>query len=262
MAKASDQFRASDVSFWGVVALVACTVAVLGSTISALIPDDVLASLHASRLGGADLTQLRAELALLKGKSADLQQADTVLSQRFALAEQTAGAVTRRVGALELSVPRLLEAAAPASAPVVDTATVTGSTATPPPKTFAVDGGTVSVTETPLEPDADGGTASVQPMPQQLTDAAPDPAAFAVALGPPIDADEGVADWHGMNQKAGTLLLGLTPLLANVEGGPGRRLVAGPLGTQAGARDLCGSIARLGIACATMPFVGQPLSGD
>ena len=36
--------------------------------------------------------------------------------------------------------------------------------------------------------------------------------------------------WDELNSKVGTLLVGLGPLLSNVEGSAGKRLVAGPLG--------------------------------
>src|SRR5690606_13583006 len=42
LAKPGDHFRASDITFWGVFALVAWTVAVLGANLSAFIPSSVL----------------------------------------------------------------------------------------------------------------------------------------------------------------------------------------------------------------------------
>jgi hypothetical protein len=97
-------------------------------------------------------------------------------------------------------------------------------------------------------------------MPQVLTpDVTPDPGSFGVALGPPIDENEGEDAWQSMNAKIGTLLVGLGPLLGHVEGGPGRRLVAGPIATEADARELCGHMAKIGIACASVPFIGDPL---
>jgi hypothetical protein len=65
-----------------------------------------------------------------------------------------------------------------------------------------------------------------------------------------------------MNTRAGTLLLGLSPLLSPIEGAPGRRLVAGPLLTEADAQALCGGFAKLGIACSTVPFMGAPVAAN
>ena len=92
--------------------------------------------------------------------------------------------------------------------------------------------------------------------PSALQAAAPNANAYGVALGPPVLEAEGGTAWRSMNDRAGTLLLGLTPLLSPIEGAPGRRLVAGPLLTEADAQALCGGFAKLGIACSTVPFMG------
>ena len=65
--------------------------------------------------------------------------------------------------------------------------------------------------------------------------------------------------WHSLNDKVGTLLLGLGPLLGNVEGSSGKRLVAGPFASEAEARQVCGRMAKVGIACSSVPFIGDPL---
>ncbi len=87
----------------------------------------------------------------------------------------------------------------------------------------------------------------------------PDSGAFGIALGPPIDPEEGETAWRSMNTKVGTLLVGLAPLLANVEGSSGKRLVVGPIAVESDARQLCGRMAKVGIACASVPFIGEPL---
>src|SRR3569623_2182367 len=147
LAKASDQFQARDVTFWGVFALVVWGVAVLGANLSALIPDSVLGGLHASRLGGATLNQLRGQVDALATQAALLKQENTVLVQRFMVNEQASGEVTRRVGALELPVPKILETLNNSSG--VDQSAVTASTGTTA-KPFDTDGGSVSYTTTPM----------------------------------------------------------------------------------------------------------------
>jgi len=259
LAKASDQFQARDVTFWGVFALVVWGVAVLGANLSALIPDSVLGGLHASRLGGATLNQLRGQIDALTTQTALLKQENTVLVQRFMVNEQASGEVTRRVGALELTVPKILETLN--NGPGVDQSAVTASTGTTA-KTFDTDGGSVSYTTTPMPGMASPtATPQEQPMPKPLAaDVTPDPGSFGVALGPPIDADEAAFAWAGMNGKVGTLLMGLGPLLGHVEGGSGRRLVAGPITSEADAQELCGRMAKVGVACQTVPFIGDPMS--
>jgi hypothetical protein len=205
------------------------------------------------------LNQLRSDVAALEAESARLKQENTVLLQRFMLSDDAAGDITRRLGALELSFPKLLEAANTPSA--VDRSAITAGIGEAP-ETFDVSGGTVSVTTSPLgnQVPAVSSPRAAQPMPQALTaEATPDSSAWGVALGPPIDANEGPDAWQSMTNRVGTLLLGLAPLVANVEGGPGKRLVAGPVNTEAEARQLCGQMARVGIACATVAFIGDPL---
>jgi len=258
LAKASDQFQARDVTFWGVFALVTWGVAVLGANLSALIPDSVLGGLHASRLGGATLNQMRGEIDALTTQAAQLRQENTVLVQRFMVSEQASGEVARRVGALELTVPKILESLN--NGPLVDQSTVTASTGSTA-RNFDADGGSVSVTTSPL-PGASGPAPATkeQAMPKPLAaDVTPDAASFGVALGPPIDTDEGAAAWQGMTGKVGTLLLGLGPILGHVEGGSARRLVAGPIASEADAQELCGRMAKVGVACQTVPFIGDPV---
>ena len=256
MAKPVEHFRASDVTFWGVFALIIWAIAVLGANVSAFIPDGLLGGLHASRLSGANLNQLRGQVTALETETALLRRENSVLLQRFALNEQASGEVTRRVGALEMTVPQMLDALN-GRGPGIDPGT-TASTGTSPATSFDVEGGSVSYTTTPMSA-LGRQNAPDQPMPDAITQIAPDSSAFGIALGPPIDAEEGEATWQSMNNRVGTLLLGMGPLLANVEGSAGKRLVVGPITTEADARQLCGHMAKVGIACASVPFIGTPL---
>jgi len=254
-----DQFQAKDVTFWGVFALLVWAVAILGGTISSLIPNGVLGGLHVSRLDGANMNQLRSQVADLQSRTADLTQQNAILLQRVGLSEQSNGEIIRRVGSLEVTVPQLVEALN--SAPSLDRGAVTASTGTRAVTSFDADGGSVSFTTTPMPGVKGTKPATMQPMPQALTPdvATPDAGAFGIALGPPIDKNEAQDAWQGVNAEVGTLLLGLAPILGTVEGGSGRRLVAGPLNTEAEARELCGRMAKVGIACASVPFIGDPL---
>ncbi|MEO6012403.1 MAG: hypothetical protein ABIQ30_02310 [Devosia sp.] len=259
MAKPVDHFRASDITFWGMFALVVWAVALLGANLSGLIPDGVLGGLHASRLQGANLNQLRGQVVALESETSRLKQENTVLLQRFVLNEQAGTDVTRRLGALELTLPRILETLNNGGAGI-DPGT-TASTGTGPVTSFDVAGGSVSYTTTPMnavrtDPAAKAG---VQPMPRALSTVQPDSSAYGIALGPPIDPDEGEGAWQSMSDRVGALLLGLGALLAPVEGSDGKRLVAGPISSEAEARQLCGRMAKVGIACASVPFIGDPL---
>lgn len=254
-----EQFQSKDVTFWGVFALVAWAVAIVGGNVSGLIPEGILAGLHASRLDGANLNQLRGQVDQLQSQAAELRQENAVLLQRFMINEEQSGEVTRRVGALEVTMPKVIESIN--SGTGIDRSAVTASTKTGPTTSFDADGGTVTYSRTPLsDSDVPSATAPEQPMPQRLMDqATPDAASFGIALGPPIDANEAEGAWDSMNTRVGTLLVGLAPILGRIEGGSGHRLVAGPISTEADARELCGRMAKIGIACASVPFIGDPL---
>jgi hypothetical protein len=258
LVKLSDQTRSSDVTVWGVVALIAWGVAVFGANISALIPESVFAGLHSTRLQGASVNQLRGQVLSLEAEADRLKDENSVLLQRFMLNEQQSGEVTRRVGALELSIPRLLEAIPVDSG--IDSASVTASTRGS--KTvFEVDGGSVSVTQRPLDAAtrAKMEEMGLQPMPESLDLPIADASAFGVALGPPFDPDEAETVWQSLTTRAGTLLFGLAPLIGNQEGTSGKRLVAGPLSRESEANQLCGRFAKAGIACEVVAFIGEPL---
>jgi len=88
LAKASEQFRQSDVTTWGIVALVFGAIAVLGANVSAVIPSSILGGLHKTRIEGASIDQLRLQVADLREASLQLKRDNTVLANRFALEEQ------------------------------------------------------------------------------------------------------------------------------------------------------------------------------
>jgi hypothetical protein len=254
----ADQFTGRDVTFWAVLALAAWGLAAAGGALGLFIPQGIFHGLHTSRLGGASLSELQDEVGALSAQTTDLKQQNSVLLQRLALGDEHAADVTKRVGALELQVPSLLEAAREAQ--TVDTTDVTAAIGNPV-TTMSAEGGTVRYTTVPL-PDADVPVSrpSAQPMPQALTAPTPEAGQFAVALGPPIEAGAADAAWQDITDKVGTLLIGLSPALGHVEGSSSRRLIAGPFGSEAEARALCGQMAKVGIACASVPFVGDPLN--
>ena len=128
MAKAADQFRAADVTFWGVVALAVWGVALLSGSLSAAIPDGVLGGLHASRLDGGNLNQLRGIVASLQNQASDLRQQNAALEQRLSLTQQATQSATQRLAALETTVPNLVETVNTSGPPGLDRGSITGST--------------------------------------------------------------------------------------------------------------------------------------
>lgn len=133
MARARDQFRQSDVTFWGIVALSCGAVALLSANVSALLPDSVFAGLHATRLGGISASEMHATLASLTEAQARLETTSGQLSSRLDTDERGAGRVQQRVSALEVSVPQLTEAFNTRQPAAIDPSIVTGSIGTAQP---------------------------------------------------------------------------------------------------------------------------------
>jgi hypothetical protein len=253
LAKAAHQFRSSDVTRWGIVALVAWALAVMLANISALMPADLLGALHASRLEGGTMNQLREQVAEIRSESDRLRRENNLLLQRFLLAEEARGEVARRVGALEISLPQLTERI-PERAPIDDaiTASVLDNTLS-----FEAEGGSVSVTHKPLVAIQPGAAAPGLKAPEVATP--PDGSQFGVALGFPVAEGESDMLWQDLMAKVGTLLIGLWPVTTDVETGDGKLIVAGPIASQSQAAELCGRLDRQGIPCEPMPFKGTPL---
>lgn len=256
LAKAADQFRASDVTLWGIVALSAWVVAILGANLSGLVPPNVYAAMHASRLEGTTLNQLRNQVATLQDDIARSRRETTEVLQRLALHEDSTGAVAKRIGALEVSVPKLIEETQrriPAGIDTMPTASIgVGRTVT-----FEAEGGTVAVQQRPLTPGSDEVKLTAVPlavdMPAKL-----DPLAQGVALGFPVVPDTAEAQWQEMLASVGPLLIGLSPVLGRNDQGL-RQIVAGPIIDRASALELCGRLDAVGIPCEPVAYSGDPM---
>lgn len=260
MAKASEQFRQSDVTIWAVVALVFGGLAVVGSNISAVIPPNLLAGLHKTRIEGPSLDQLRSEVADLRAESRRIRQDNIELAARFALQERGGGEVIRRVGALESSIPRLLEAI-PANAEV-DRTNLTAAIGGQQSLVYDADGGSVVVRQQSMPL----AQQSAPPAPQKIPDvlsastAAPGAeSAYGVALGSPVTPQSASAAWSDLSLKLGPLLFGMVPMVSNQSSGNQQRIVVGPITELSEATALCTRLERVSIACTPMPFMGTPL---
>lgn len=260
MAKAVNHFRAADVTLWGVTALSIWAVAILGANLSGLIPSSVYGALHASRLEGSTINQLRAQLSSLEEDTTKLQRDALTLTQRFNMGEEAAGAVTKRVGALEVSVPKLIERAQAAKTSAAIDPMPTGSIGAGKTLTFETDGGTVAVQQRPLAPGSDDVQLKVVPlastMPAPIVSAGP---STGIALGFPVMPDAAEAQWQEMLAQVGTMLVGLSPVLAADEASDGKILVAGPLLDKASAIELCKRMVDAGIPCEPTAYTGEPL---
>lgn len=253
MTKASEHFRASDVTLWGIVALCCWGGAVLLANISAIVPPGLYAGLHASRMEGATVSQLRTQLVALTEESKRMRNENNLLLQRFDRAEEANKIAARRIGALEVSLPAALEAQNDATGVGIDRMP-TASIGEGKVMSFDAEGGSVSVIQKPLVTE------------EPLTTARPGAGspyanadAYGLALGFPVYAEDAEAQWQSLAAKVGTLLIGMAPLLQDVEGSDGKQIVAGPVTDRAQAEQLCARMDRVGIPCTARPFAGEPL---
>lgn len=240
-------------TFWGIAALSAWALAVLLANISGVIPAGVYGALHASRLQTGTLNQIRTEVVALQREADRLKRENGLLLQRFDLAERGRSDVTRRVGALEVSVPQIIERLPERIA--IDSS-VTASVGGGKSMSFDADGGTVRVEQKPLLPMRRSTFA------ENLDPAFPVNAlgdSFGVALGFPVKAEEAEAQWQNLLANVGTLLIGLWPVATDVDGTDGQLIVAGPIATKTDADLLCGRMGKVGIPCEPVPFEGDPL---
>ncbi len=260
MAKASEQFQQSDVTTWAIVALVCGAMAVFGANVSAMVPQGALAELHKTRIEGGSLDQLRRDVVDLNAETARLRREGNTLANRFALQEEAGNEVTQRVGALEISLPKLMEPVVAVAD--IDRSSLTASITDDDAVTFEADGGSVSVRQQPMQ--LSGTPAgSDQPMPGLVANtsrlAVPDETAFGIALGPNVTADNATAAWSDLSLKLGPLLFGLSPLLVDQADSDEKRILVGPINRLTEATSLCTRLERVSISCMPMPFGGTPL---
>lgn len=263
MAKASEQFRQSDVTIWGITALVCAALAVFGSNISVLVPQSVIGGLHQPRVAGASIETLRQQVSNLTHETNRIKRENELLLSRFALQEKSGNEITRRVGALEVTVPQMLEAMPPAT--LVDMASQTASIGANETLTFNAQGGSVAVRQSAL-PQAQPAQPLPEPValpdiaPVETALAVPDENAYGIAIGAAVPFEQAPSLWEDLTIKLGPLLFGLAPLLADQANGDDKRIVVGPITELSEARSLCERFERVSIACVPMPYDGTPLS--
>ncbi|MCD7061040.1 hypothetical protein [Pelagibacterium xiamenense] len=275
MGRISNQIRQLDVAGWGIAALLSGALAVLGANLSAFMPPNLLAGLHATRIQGGSFNQLRAQLAEVAEETTEINREYRSLLTRFDLLDDSSGDAVRRLAAVENSLPLLIEALPLDSD--IDRALLTASITEAGGETTSVDGGEVHVQRTELFPDADSQAEDEaapveQPMPPVLAETQPAhveadqiPAGIAgelpsgIAIGEPQPRDAIAAAWEDILRDVGALVLGLEPRVLPAGEGSEVQIVAGPLPDLSSAEALCTRIARAGLSCLPAGFEGTPL---
>ena len=255
-----------EVSRWGVAALICGATAIFCANVAAFLAPQTLNSLHATRLQGASLNQMRGQLVALADENARIASEYRALQSRFNLMDDNSGATIRRLAAVENSLPLLIE-----SLPIdsdIDRSLLTASIAEAGGEVYEVEGGTIRIKHSPLFDDIAQDVPD-QPMPPALaTEApragsgpgAPDLAMQGIAVGQLIAPPEADAAYAAILERAGVLLLGTAPLLARNEQGEAQ-IVIGPLPSPTSAQALCVRLARLDLACSPTLYEGEDWPG-
>ena len=247
----SEQFQQSDVTGWGIAALVCAGIAVVGANVGGLIPSSTLNALHSPRNDAASLSQLRQQVAELRTETAQLRRQNEVLTTRFALQEQSSNEVVRRVGALEVSLPALAEMR-PATA-TIDRSVTTASITNNSGQQVAAEGGTVVVRQSPLQ----------QPLPAPIAVPSASSGAqvgYAVVVGASFANGQAPTQWHDLQVRLGSLVIDMSPLVTDGAGANQQRLILGPIAQMSEARDFCLRLEQMEIACSPTSFAGAPIN--
>lgn len=277
MSKPIERYRQSDVNFWGVAAITASGLALSAASLPALLPNQVFTALHASRLNGADVNNLRAEVATLSDETLQLKLDSAQMLTRLELAEKNRGSIVKRVGALENTLPLLVEQIPPGTP--VDASIVTSSVGTLT-ETSEIPGGSVKVSRTPLYPVdgsdvTDPGT-NTPPLPEATTVTTDDGSteagaarvtppdllrvdteSYGLAMGAAVTVSDAYVTWLDLRNKVGALLIGMEPIISGGNGG--YHIVAGPVDRIARAEELCGYVQRAGLQCLPVPYSGYQM---
>lgn len=260
LARTSEQFRQSDVRNWGLVALMCGGLAVFGANVSAILPSSLLVGLHTSHLEGASLVQLRQEIAELRTESARLRRDNEIFNARFSLQEQAGSDATRRIGALEVSVPLLIESL-PASSGI-DRSTFTASIGAQNGELLAAEGGSVLVRQVPL-PNAAAQLDASQPLPARIASAGETPimpATHGIAIGPSFTPASASAQWRDLEIRLGSVLGELTPIVADSGSKGQARIVVGPFAQAEEARSMCQRLEQMDVSCMPTDYTGTQLT--
>ncbi len=275
MANEESLFQHSDVSFWGVVAMLSGALAMISLTLAAILPPSIIGGLHASRLSGGSLNQLMAQVENLNERQGQMLAQTNQLRTRLSMAERGSGEVVRRVNALETTIPMLLEVVPPGAE--IDPLSVTAAIDDPNSTSFEADGGYVTVTRRPLfVPE------KAQPLPPPLAPVATNPnlqsagkttqdslpardltandnsaapKRYGIAIGKVLNGENAKAAWQTLSAKIGMLLIGLSPSVYDPQQNGKNRIIAGPINDYAETKMLCSRIASVGIDCLPVQYL-------
>lgn len=108
-----NQFKQSDMRLWGFVAVAALTTMLVFSSVGLLLPKGWNNMLKETPNNLGTLAQVQSELRAMRMEFAAIKRESNVADSRLNLGEESNSFVSRRVRALEASIPILLEALPP-----------------------------------------------------------------------------------------------------------------------------------------------------
>ena len=240
-------FRRLDVLAWGSFAALVWSFAIATLTSAALMPSEVHEFLHGSRVDPQSMLTLRSGVNKLYASTRALEAQTNSLIDRLNAADSLQKEVSNRVVKLEEGFPKLALAAGLEDTDPI----VTGSTDLPV-KRIDVPGGSVAVTTLPLGAAIDRLSADKPEIDPRI--------GRGIALGPPLTAAEADSSWTRLVDDAGTLLLGLKPLLSVPDEKGQSRIIVGPVIDTFTATQLCQRLDDIGIACSPVPYTGTPIA--
>ncbi len=270
LADISNQVGQADVTRWGIVAMVFGGVALLSFSLSGNVPDSVSTALHATRVQGANANVLRQQVSDLQNQQLRIDRNLQLLDGQLRVSERDQGDLIRRLSALETAIPALLEVVPPDAE--LDYS-LTGSIEDPEEESFDAEGGSVTVTQSPMFPEEASAeeTEDVQDMPAlppsleeiPIEETAPEviltASQYGLAIGEVITDETAETKWADLRQSVGTLLIGLEPALSEPSGTGDSRIIVGPISDYAAAETLCARIARAGVPCLPVQYVDEDL---
>lgn len=254
MALPRPNFEHSDVTLWGIAALVCSALAVLSANIGSLIPEQFVSGLHASRLDGGNSGQLRTQIAEVRAENTRINRETRALLARLNLLDDDSGEMIRRLAAVERSMPLLIESL-PLSSDI-DRSLLTASIAATSPEVYQADGGVIIVRHSALFQDIDTTEGAEQPMPPAL-----DGLGYGVALGGETPREWAATRRAEILSSTGPLLSGLTFILGETNATANVRIIAGPFDDLEDASILCEPLDIMGIDCEPAPFEGEVWPG-
>lgn len=276
-----NRFEQTDVKIWGLIAVGVVTTMVVLSSVATFVPSKFLNGLRETRQNSGTINQLQSELTSIRLEFATVKRENSISGTRLTLGEESNSKFSRRVRALESSIPMLLEAL-PADA-IIDRSLITASINDANGEEIIKIDDEVKVTQSNLfdnrpiieqsapdllqqaMPEALDVSPEVLTGPEVMVEVVPiidvSTTEFGLIIGPTVDMNDAPVAWQQYKSDIGTLLIGLEPRALPFGNDSNKwRIIAGPIADISEAISLCIQISRAGVSCEASGFGGVELA--